>query len=450
MKRNHRIWAGTACVCLILLAGCGSRQKETGQGVHQSSGMLTIDGSEIGLGSESIENSLPKSNAEAKNPGTSTLSQQTGYIAPQGTEDNAEKYSSRTDLKQERERAGLTDAAVERRMRQQAGHYYYDTLEEGKRKLYTELLMIMELHAENILISTTDADALQEVFFCVFQDHPELFWVDGYAYRRYNSGSDSYYTFSGKYTYTAEECAAYQPLIDSYVSNCLKEMPFGGREYDTVKYVYEYVISNTDYVLKARDNQNILSVFVYGESVCQGYAKAVQYLLQQAGVSCTMVVGKVGEGEGHAWNLVNIDGAYYYVDATWGDAGYLAAEGGGSGLKDGISYNYLNITTDEILRTHKIDNVLPLPYCIHTEANYFVREGTMFTAYDRSKLSGLFSEAAQSGERCVNIKCGSEAVYNAFMQNLLQKQEVFGLMPEGTTSVDYMTDDDLYTICFWF
>ena len=52
--------------------------------------------------------------------------------------------------------------------------------------------------------------------------------------------------------------------------------------------------------------------------------------------------GTVITGEGHAWNLVNIDGAYYYTDVTWGDATYLfdqqAMTGAGS---DVVNYDYL-------------------------------------------------------------------------------------------------------------
>ena len=62
-------------------------------------------------------------------------------------------------------------------------------------------------------------------------------------------------------------------------------------EYDRIKYVYEYVIRTVDYVADARDSQNLFSALVGKESVCAGYARETQYLLEKLGVFCTYVTG---------------------------------------------------------------------------------------------------------------------------------------------------------------
>lgn len=50
--------------------------------------------------------------------------------------------------------------------------------------------------------------------------------------------------------------------------------------------------------------------------VCNGYALAYKYLLNEVGINCYMVTS---ESMNHAWNLVELDGSYYHVDVTWDD-----------------------------------------------------------------------------------------------------------------------------------
>ena len=79
------------------------------------------------------------------------------------------------------------------------------------------------------------------------------------------------------------------------------------------------MIDNTQYQA-SDDDQSIAGVFWKKEAVCAGYAGAVQYLLERIGVPCIYVDGSTqGSTEGHAWNIVKLDGEYYYVDATNGD-----------------------------------------------------------------------------------------------------------------------------------
>lgn len=54
--------------------------------------------------------------------------------------------------------------------------------------------------------------------------------------------------------------------------------------------------------------------------VCASYADAYQLLMQAADVESVVVTGTVYSGGRHAWNKVNIDGAWLAVDSTWNDS----------------------------------------------------------------------------------------------------------------------------------
>ena len=105
--------------------------------------------------------------------------------------------------------------------------------------------------------------------------------------------------------------------------------PGGDDQYAKAKYVYERVIDMTEYEVGSPDNQNICSVFINGRSVCQGYAKAAQLLLNRLGVKTTLVTGTVSAGDRpqarHAWNLTSVNGRDYFFDVTWGDSSFQQA-----------------------------------------------------------------------------------------------------------------------------
>lgn len=56
-------------------------------------------------------------------------------------------------------------------------------------------------------------------------------------------------------------------------------------------------------------------------AVCEGYAKAMQVMMNGYDIDNVYVTGDAGGG--HAWNMVRMtDGNYYWLDATWDDQKY--------------------------------------------------------------------------------------------------------------------------------
>ncbi len=392
--------------------------------------------------------------AEGEKQSVVTLTPVTGYEAPVVVEEYAlEKGQTQETLKrltEQREEAGLSEEKLQACMEAQKGRYMYDTMDASLHRLYAELYLILTEHQENILVSATAPEELQVAFLCLFQDHPEIYWIDGYSYRRYGSGDRVYISFSGKYIYDRGECRVWQRKLDDCVNRFKKGLMRNADDYEKAKYCYEYIIWNTDYLVDSPDNQNILSVLVNGESVCQGYAKAFQYLMGELGVPCTMVVGKVRSGEGHAWNLVKIEGEWYYVDTTWGDAGYLAAGEPDLISRDEISYNFLNVTSRELEASHIFDNVVEMPVCTATADNYFVREDRYFDRYDDEALHELFDGAAGNPERSVSFKCADDSCFERYAEELLEERRIFDFLPSDSNSVDYTVDEDLNVFTFWF
>ena len=326
------------------------------------------------------------------------------------------------------------------------------TIEE--QKIYSEILSSLLALEKETTLSVKDASLINKAFQCVMLDHPEIFYIDGYKYTEYSSDEVvQKIVFSGNYIYNDEEIQSRKAKLEEHVCEILKMAPNTEDEYEKVKYVFEYIILHTEYDTASVDNQNICSVFLNGRSVCQGYAKAVQYLLREMGIASSLVIGTVRQGDGHAWNMVSVNDNWYYLDATWGDAFYLFGNEEQKEMinnESSVNYDYLCVTTEQIQQTHTIDMPVVLPQCTSLVDNYYVREGVYFESYDEARIRNIFLEAQNAGQEMITLKCSNPTVYDAVCMELLDNQKIFEFMQTEEGAVAYTDNKEQYSITFWF
>ena len=342
---------------------------------------------------------------------------------------------------------------------EEPGTFAYDRLSETEQIWYRDINRLLAYRMDEYVELSVDAmkdgltaEDIDKIYNCVMMDHPEYFYVDGYEYVTYLNGVGKLVEIEicGKYTCSLEECEERQKEIEEAAEDLLWYAPTDEDDYEKIRYVYETIIQQTDYDMNVPDNQNIYSVLVGKASVCQGYAKATQYLLNELGVDCSIVFGKVRDGESHSWNIVKCNGAYYHMDTTWGDASYSM---NGEMLTEAeapeINYDYLCIPTEQLEKTHEIKDIVELPDCDSLEDNYYVREGKYFYSYDEEQLQRELTEAFEEGERSVTIKCDSGEVYDTFYKELIENQLIFSYLPEEYESISYIEDEEQLSLSFW-
>lgn len=226
---------------------------------------------------------------------------------------------------------------------------YYAMLTPNMQKLYKQIygnaLELVTSFAPVIEISAQD---VKTVFEAVYNDHPELFWLEtGYSCQYLKNGRCVEITL--QYNRIANKLENAKAQFEAEANAILKNAKTLATNYEKEKYVHDALISNTEYNMNASMNQSAYSALVNKESVCAGYARAYQYLLQQLGIPCYYCTGY--SGGDHAWNIVQLEDGYYNVDVTWDDTAPA-------------TYDYFNKTDGDYASTHMREGLSRyLPAC---------------------------------------------------------------------------------------
>ncbi len=334
--------------------------------------------------------------------------------------------------------------------------FYYQQLKENEKQVYKEILEGIRKNREEIYIHASDAERANEIFQYILKDHPDIFWCDGTISATTYGGTETYTVLKPTYTYDEASKETMRAEIEGAVSQCLSGISAEDSEYNKILYVYEYIVDTVDYDLEAPDNQNIYSVFIHRRSVCAGYSKAAQYLLERLGGVCTYGTGVTSGGQNHAWNLVMCEGDYYYLDVTWGDPVFQAAEGEEVSQFENISYDFMCCDDAELFKNHTPDDDAKLPACTKMNRNYYMMNNMYYETYDSSVVLQRMNDVISAGGNPVVIKFSDDALYNQAHDDVFQNvvksaaqnlAEWYGL---NEVKYQYMDEPDLNKITVYW
>lgn len=219
-------------------------------------------------------------------------------------------------------------------------YYYYQQLSAVEQSGYRTIYETMYLRAPRARVEGLSGEGVERVYRCVVEDCPEFaYLVPGCTYSMAGTGSML------AFTYLADEQGIQQQVDE--LNAVLDEMTTTadglGTTEEKLRWFHDALSLRTAYDDEAA--QSVLSAqaiettfphvesaygaLVEGEAVCGGYASAFEYLCHLSGIPCIYVTGTatidVASG-GHAWNLVEVDGTWSVVDATWDDDDNQATE----------------------------------------------------------------------------------------------------------------------------
>lgn len=134
---------------------------------------------------------------------------------------------------------------------------------------------------------------------------------------RYEYGRNKATIFGEQsYLMTPEQAAFVEMNVQEIINKISKDSM---TEVEKVRAVNDYIVANTAYTDQTNSSpHSAYTVLAEHGGVCQGYALLAHSMLQKLGIETKYIVGYVGK-EGHAWNLVKLDGQWYHLDTTWND-----------------------------------------------------------------------------------------------------------------------------------
>ncbi|MCR5684940.1 MAG: hypothetical protein K6G81_05890 [Lachnospiraceae bacterium] len=230
---------------------------------------------------------------------------------------------------------------------------YYRMLDDQSKHLYRQIYAnacILKDHFKAVETNVTGTQ-LNNAFIAVFNDHPELFYLDtkfSAGYRK-NGNCLEIREYYNSLAGNIEETRAQFEAAAQSVKNAAPSSP---EEYE--KAVHDSLTEMNEYSLAAPYNQSAYSALAGGSTVCAGYSRAFQYVMQLAGIPCYYCSGYAGES--HAWNIICLDDEFYNVDVTWDDT------------DPGHNYDWYNKTDADYATTHMRKNLsVYLPPCNGTK-----------------------------------------------------------------------------------
>ena len=132
-----------------------------------------------------------------------------------------------------------------------------------------------------------------------------------------------------------------EALVDEKINELLPTL-IGDTDYDTLKNIHDYICETVTYYyaaenVKIKEKQLVYYALFYHKIVCGGYSSFFYRLARQAGFDVRIVYL---DELNHAWNIIKLDGKWYYVDCTWDDRDNAVDDDNSTVTEQNTIYNY--------------------------------------------------------------------------------------------------------------
>ncbi len=299
--------------------------------------------------------------------------------------------------------------------------YYYDNMTEPEKQLYEYLYAnIKDLNETVSIPDGVPTDTVNGVLKKILFDHPDIYWISKYQFTVSMGQSTKLQT----QVISKETKDDIDQKLAMRIDEIMERLD-PTSDYTYAKSAYEDIITHIKYESTGVENdQNIISAVLDKKTVCAGASKLFQLLMQKRGIECAVIPGATMDGTPHMWNLVKLDGFYYYTDVTYGMT---------NSTEEGFNYDLLNVTSDEINAIYQFESDEYKRNCLATKDNYYAHVGRIYNCTDKDALKEQIAEGFP-----IYIKCTGDNCYKTIKKYLLEDRHI---KDYTDANVEYTTSD---------
>lgn len=252
--------------------------------------------------------------------------------------------------------------------------YYYSKMTKLQQSVYHSMKTGITGLDSSFPVPRLDGPQLQDIFFKLRLDCPDIFYVTGFKYRFYQGASNV--EVIPEYLFTKKKIIEHQKAMEARMSKLLRATQ-SMTNVQKELYIHDFVCTSVRYdKLKKPYSHEIIGPLGQGVGVCEGIAKTIKILCDALGIWCIIAISDANPDKNikyrHAWNVIRMDGKYYHLDVTFDNS---------LGSEEMIRYDYFNLNDKCFFKDHE-PVIYEIPECNDGDHFYYKDKKLSFTKMD--------------------------------------------------------------------
>ncbi len=248
--------------------------------------------------------------------------------------------------------------------------YYYSQMNKQQQRIYQVIKSGLESLSQSFDVQRVEGRELSDIFYKLRLDSPEIFYAPTFHYSFYEDSTRV--KIKPDYLFEKNKIREHQMAMSSRVEK-LARVVKDKNDWEKEQYIHDFICENVTYdKLKKQYSHEILGPLGQGIGVCEGIAKSVKILCDKLSIPCIVAISENNPDKNikyrHAWNVIQINGVWYHLDATFDNS---------LGKKE-ARYDYFNLDDKSIFKDHE-PVIYKVPACSEGDHFYYKEKKLSFT-----------------------------------------------------------------------